>query len=122
MFKVHLCHLKHISTISQEHISSLAVLSHILVFTFLECFKFFRIITFYPASLVKTYRLPTALGIVFIFQTVLDYFKLQLTYGTDNLATVELVDKELCHTFVHKLVDTLVELFCLHRVGILDTQ
>ena len=90
MFKVHLCHLKHITTVGKEYISSFAVLCHILVFTFLECFKFFRIVTFYPACLVKTYRLPTALGIVFIFQTVLDYFKLQLTYGTGSAFSIYL--------------------------------
>ena len=28
--------------------------------------------------------------------------------------------KELCHTFVHELVDALVKLFLLHRIGIID--
>ena len=50
----------------------------------------------------------------------MDHFKLKLTHCADDLTPVELVDEHLCHTFIHQLVDTLVELLCLHRVGILD--
>ena len=32
---------------------------------------------------------------------------------------VELIDKQLGHTFVHQLVDALGKLFLLHRIGIL---
>ena len=55
-----------------------------------------------------------------MLQAVLDNLKLQLSYRTDNLATVELTDKQLCHTFVHELANALVKLLLLHRVGILD--
>ena len=53
-------------------------------------------------------------------QAVLDNFKLQLSYGSDNLSTIKLVDKELSYTFVHQLLNTLVKLLGLHRVCILD--
>ena len=115
MFEVHLSHLKYIATICQKDITSFAILRHVLILALLEGFEFFSIITFYPASLVEADRFPTALGIVFVFQTVLDNFELQLTYRTDNLTTIELVNEQLGYPFVHQLVDTLGELLLLHR-------
>ena len=64
--------------------------------------------------------LPTALGVVLVLQTILDNLKLQLTNGTDNLATIELVDEQLGNTLVHQLVDTLLQLLRLHGVVVLD--
>ena len=107
MFEVHLSHLKYIAAISQEHIATFAVFRHVLELAFLEGFEFFGVVALYPTSLVQADRLPTALGIVFVFQTVLDNFKLELAYRTDNLATIELVDEQLGYPFVHQLVDTL---------------
>ena len=69
---------------------------------------------------MQVYRLPTTLCVVLVLKTILDNLKLKLTHGADNLATVELVDEQLRHTFVHKLVDALLKLFCLHRVVVLD--
>ena len=43
-----------------------------------------------------------------------------MSYRTDDFPSVELVDEELCHALVHQLFDTLVQLFGLHGVGILD--
>ena len=120
MLEVHLCHLKYIIAISQEYIPSFTILGHILIFTFFESFQFSRIIAFYPTSLVQTYRFPTARSIILVQQTILDDLKLQLSDCTDNLATVELIDKQLRHTFIHQLVDTFCQLFLLHRIGILN--
>ena len=53
-------------------------------------------------------------------QTILNYFKLELAYGANNLAIVELIDKELRHTFIHKLLNTLAELLGAHWIGILN--
>ena len=53
-------------------------------------------------------------------KTVLYDLELELADGADNLAPVELVDKQLRHTFVHKLPDAFFKLFRLHRVGVLD--
>ena len=50
----------------------------------------------------------------------MNHLKLQLSHGADNLTAVELVHEELCHTFVHKLLNAFVELLGLHRVGVLD--
>ena len=69
---------------------------------------------------MQVYWFPTALGSVFVFQTVLDNLELQLSHRTDNLAVVELVYEQLCHTLVHQLVDALLQLLGLHGVGILD--
>ena len=91
VLKIHLCHLKHITAIGQEYIASVTVFRHILILTFLESFQFSRIIAFNPAGFIQTQRFPAALGIVFIFQTVLNNLKLQLTHCTDNLASVELL-------------------------------
>ena len=88
VLEVHLGHLKHIATVGQEDITTFAVLRHVLVLAFLEGFEFFGIVALYPACLVETDRFPTALGIVFVLQTVLDHFELQLTYRTDNLTTI----------------------------------
>ena len=122
MLEVHLSHLQYVTRIGQENVAAFAVLGHVLVFTFLEGIQFGRIVAFNPAGFVQTDGLPTALGIVFVLQTVLDHLELQLSYRTDNLAAVELIDKQLCHTFVHQLVDTLGQLFLLHGVSILDVE
>ena len=63
---------------------------------------------------------PTTFGVILVLQTILYHFKLQLTHGADNLTAVKLVDKQLCHTLVHELVDTLLKLLCLHWVVVLD--
>ena len=120
MLEVHLRHLQHISAVGQEHIPTLAVFGHVLVFALLEGFQLRRIIALNPAGLIQTERLPTALRTVFVLQTILDDLELQLPHRTDNLTPVKLVDEQLSHTFVHQLVDTLGKLFLLHRVGILN--
>ena len=53
-------------------------------------------------------------------QAVLDHFELQLSDRTDNLTSVELVGKKLGDAFIHQLLDALVQLLGLHRIGILD--
>ena len=113
-------HLQYIVTVGEEDITSLDILGHILVFAFLEVLELSRVIALNPACLVEVYRLPTALGIILVLETVLYDLKLQLTHRTDELTAVMLVHEELCHTLAHKLVDTLGKLLGLHRVGILD--
>ena len=120
MLEVHLSHLKHITAIGQEHIASVTVFGHILILTFLKGFQFGRIITFNPAGLVKADRFPTALRIVFILQTILNHLELQLSYRSDNLPSIKLIHKQLGHTFIHQLVNTLVQLFGLHRISVLN--
>ena len=116
MFKIHLSHLKYITGVRQKHIASFSILCHVLVFTFLEGFQLRRIIAFYPAGLIKAYRFPATGCIVFIQQTILN----ELSYRTNNLTANELIDKQLCHTFIHQLVDTFCQLFLFHRISILD--
>ena len=65
-------------------------------------------------------RFPTAFGAILVLQTILDDLKLQLAYCTDDLASVEFVDKELGNTFIHELIDALLQLFGLHRIGVFD--
>ena len=107
VFKVLLSHLQHIVGVSEEHVSSVAVLCHILVLALLESLEFGFVVALNPASLVETYRFPAALCIIFVLESVLDDLKLKLSYRTDEFPSVELVDEQLSHTFVHQLVDTL---------------
>ncbi len=74
----------------------------------------------HPAGLIKAYRFPATGCIVFIQQTILNDLELQLSYRTNNLTAIELIDKQLCHTFIHQLVDTFCQLFLFHRISILD--
>ena len=64
-------------------------------------FQFGGIITLHPTGFIEAQRLPTTLGSIFVFQSVLNNFKLQLPHGTYNFTSVKLVDKQLCHTFIH---------------------
>ena len=52
-------------------------------------------------------------------QAVLNNLKLQLSHRTDNLPAIELIGKQLSDTLVHQLLDALVQLLCLHRIGVL---
>ena len=98
MLKIHLSHLENIITVGKEDIPSITIFCHILILTFFESLQFFDIITFYPTRLIKADGLPTAFCIVFVFQTILDNLKLQLSYCTDNLTSIKLIDKQLSYT------------------------
>ena len=85
-------HLKHIIAVGQEDVTSLDILCHILVFAFLEILKFDRVITLNPAGLVQVHRLPTALCVVLVLETILYDLELELTNRSDELAPVMLID------------------------------
>ena len=93
VFKVVLRHLEDVTGVSEENISAFTVFCHILIFTLLEVFQFCGIVAFYPACLVERNRFPTTLGVVFIFKSVLDDFKLKLTDGANDFTPIELVDE-----------------------------
>ena len=120
MFEVLLCHAEHIARVGKEHVSALYVLGHVLILALLEVLQLLRIVGLYPASLVQVDRFPAALGVVLVLQTILDDLELQLSYGSHDAAAVELVDKQLCHTLVHQLLQSLLELLALHWVVVLD--
>ena len=111
MLEVLLRHRQHIAGVGEKHVASLLVLGHILVLTFLEVLQFCIVVALNPTSLIEMHRLPAALGVVFVLQTVLYHLKLQLSDSADNLAVVELVDEQLGHALVHQLVDALLKLF-----------
>ena len=118
--KVLLRHRQHVARVGQENIAALLVLGHVLILALLEVLQLLLVVALYPARLIQVDRLPAALGIVLVLQTVLDDLELQLTDGADNLAAVELVDEQLGDTLVHQLVDALLQLLRLHRVVVLD--
>ena len=120
VFEVLLCHREHITGICKEHVATFLVFRHVLILAFLEVLELRIIVALNPTSLVKMHRFPTTLRIVFVLQAILDHLELQLTYGTDDLPAVELVDKQLCHTLVHQLVDALLQLFGAHGIIVLD--
>lgn len=119
MFEVLLRHGKNVSRVGQEHVSSVLVLGHVLIFTLLEAVKLSGIVALYPACFVQMYGFPATLSVIFILQSVLNDLKLQLSYGAYYAASVELVDEELRHAFVHQLLQSFLELLRLHRVVIL---
>ena len=120
ILEVYLRHLQYIATIGKEDVTTFDILGHELVFTFLEGFKLGSIVALNPAGLVEADGFPTTLGVVLVLQAVLDNLELELTYSTDNLAAIKLVDEELSYTLAHKLVDTLGQLLGLHGISILD--
>ena len=105
VLEVYLCHLQHIATVGEKHVSAFDILCHELVLAFLKGFEFGGIVALNPAGFVEAHGFPTTLGVVLVFQAVLNNLELQLTYGTDNLTSVKLVHEELCHTLTHELVD-----------------
>ena len=113
-------HRQHVARVGKEYVASVAILCHILILALLELVEFLGVVALYPACLVQMNGFPAAFGVILVLQTILYNLKLQLSYGTDNLAAVELVDKQLSHTLVHKLVDTLLKLLRLHWVVVLD--
>lgn len=118
--KVCLSHLKNIVTVGEEDVTSFAVDGHELMLALFKCSESICIVTFYPACLVERYGFPPHSSSIFMKQSVLDYLELKLAYRTDNLTAVELVGKQLCNTFVHELLYTLVKLLGFHRVGVFD--
>ena len=64
--------------------------------------------------------LVCAFGPVFVFQPVLDDLVLQRPNGANDLPPVQFEGEQLGHAFIHQLVYTLGQLFCLHRIGIVD--
>ena len=120
VLEILLSHAEHITRVSEEYIATLDIFCHVLIFTLLELIKLLGIVALYPASLVEVNRFPTTLGIIFVFKTILDNLKLKLTNSTYYTATIELVDKQLGNTLVHKLLQSLLELLALHRVVVLN--
>ena len=102
--EIGLSHLQDIVAVGEKHIAPVAVDSHKLMFAFLERCERLRVVAFYPAGLVKRDRLPAHGGAIFVEQTILNHLKLKLAYRDDDLASVELIDKQLGHTLVHKLL------------------
>ena len=120
MLEVFLSHAQDITTVGKKHITTILILCHILILALLEILQLSLVVTLYPASFIQMNWLPTALRIILVFKTILYDLKLQLTHCANNLSSIKLIDKQLCHTFVHELVDTFLKLFCLHRVVILN--
>lgn len=94
-------HLENVVGVGEEYVAAHGVGGHELVFALLEGFECFGVVAFNPAGFVERDRLPAALGPVFMEKSVLDNLKLKLAHSADNLASVELVDKQLCDTLVH---------------------
>ena len=118
--EVLLCHLQDVVAVSKEYVTAFAVECHELVLALLERFQRVLVVTLDPACLVQVQGFPSALGAILVQQAVLDNLKLQLSYRADDLATVQLADKELRHTFIHKLINAFFQLFLLHWIGIVD--
>ena len=108
--EVALSHLEHIVGVGEEHVASLAVSGHELMLALLERGQCLGVVTLDPASLLERDWFPATLRAILVKQAVLYHLKLKLTNGAYELAAVKLVGEELCHTFVHELLYTLLEL------------
>ncbi len=115
-----LSHLQHVARVGEKHVATLYVGSNELVFPLLESLESFFIVAFNPTGFIERNRFPATLGAIFVEQTILYDFELELSDSADNLATIELVDEQLRHALIHELVYTLFELLRFHRVGILN--
>ena len=120
MFIILLRHIQHISAVGHKDITAFLVVRHVLRLTFFEHIQLGIVIALNPTGFVHLERLPFAFSLIFVLQAVLNDFKLQLSYRSDDFASVELADKELRHTFIHELVDSLIELFLLHGIRIVN--
>ena len=114
MFVVLLRHGEDISGVRHEDVSTFFVRCHVLRFAFLEHVQFGIVVGLNPTGFVHLERLPFAFSLVLVLKAVLDDLELKLSHRSDDLTTVELAHKELCYTFVHELIDTLIKLFLFH--------
>ena len=118
--KVLLGHGEDVTAVGEEHVPSVTVDGHELMLALFERFELLTVVALYPTGLCQRDGFPTALRPVLVKQTVLYDFKLQLADRADNLASVELVDEQLSHALVHKLLDAFLKLLGFHGIGVLD--
>lgn len=118
--EVCLCHLQHVVAVSKENVSAFFVNCHELLFASFEGSESFGFVAFNPACFVEADGFPSALCAVFVEESVLYDFELELSDGAYYLSVVELVYKHLRYTFVHELPYAFVELLLLHGVGVFD--
>lgn len=71
-----------------------------------------------PAGLVDVHAVEAALGVVLMFQPVLDHVELELAHGAHDPSISLLLGEELGHTLVGELFDALGKLLGLARVQI----
>ena len=95
ILKVLLSHRENVARVGKENVTTVLVLCHILILTFLECLKFLSIVALNPASLMQMNRFPTTLGVVLVLKSVLDNLKLKLAYSTHDSATIKLIYEQL---------------------------
>ena len=104
-------HLQGVGRLGMDDVPTLFVLSQIQGLTHLEVGELRLVRAGDPSGLLKRDRLIAAGSIVLMQQTILDDLKLQLTHRADDLTTCHLARKELCHTLVGELLQTLGQLF-----------
>lgn len=102
--EVRLGHLEDVVAVGEEHVSTLLIGRHELVFPFFEGCQCLGVVTLDPAGFIKTDRFPTALRAILVQKAVLNDLKLQLADGADEFTAIELVDEQLRNAFIHKLL------------------
>lgn len=95
VFEIVLSHLEYITRIGHKNVASFFVHGHILCFPLFEIVEFGSIVAFYPAGFVKRNRFPATLSSVLVKQTVLNNFKLKLSYSADDFPAIVLVGEKL---------------------------
>jgi len=113
-------HLNSKSRIGKKDQLAFFIFSKIALLYSFELFKFLivGIIRRYPASLVNIDVFIRTLGPIFVLKSLLNYFKLKRAYGSNHLSVIQIKREQLRHSFIHKLVKALKQLFCFHRIRI----
>src|SRR5258706_4599653 len=94
------------------------VFSNICLFEPREVQKFFFIKTGNPARFIKWQGIKNNGSAILMQQTILNYFKLQLSYTPDDLSITSKLREQLSHPFICQLKQSFFQLFCLHRIFI----
>ena len=80
ILKVVLRHLKHIVAIGKKDVAPINILCHILIFASLEILQFGLVVALDPTGLIEAHRLPTALCVILVLETILYHLELQLSH------------------------------------------
>ena len=122
VLEVLLRHLKHKIALGEEDVAPVFIFCEVLLLAFFEFRQLLGVIALNPARLIERKALVSALCPVFMKESVLNDLELERADGSDDFTSVELVDEELRHALVHKLVDALGELLGLHGVGVVNVS
>ena len=93
VFEVLLSHLEHEVALGQKDVSSILILGQILDLSLFEFIEFGLVVALDPACFVEGEAFVAAFGSILVEEAVFDDLELEGSHGTDDFATIELMDK-----------------------------